>query len=66
MVFVHGFTAVDPDVYRARIEHIVRRGAVVGYPDDQTTARLETARDEIVVNAVDALDSALDELDRDS
>ncbi len=35
VLFVHGFNALDPTVYRAWIDHIVRRGAIVVYPDYQ-------------------------------
>ena len=35
VVFLHGFTAVDPTIYRGWIDHIVRRGAIVIYPDYQ-------------------------------
>lgn len=33
VLFFHGFTAVDPRVYRDWIDHIVQRGAIVVYPD---------------------------------
>lgn len=36
VVFIHGFSAVDPAVYQGWIDHIVRRGSVVIYPDYQT------------------------------
>lgn len=32
IVFLHGFSALDPAAYGAWIEHLVRRGAVVIYP----------------------------------
>lgn len=32
VVFVHGWSLMQPDLYRAWIEHIVRRGAIVLYP----------------------------------
>lgn len=35
VVFLHGFTAVDPVRYRAWIDHVVRRGAIMVYPDYQ-------------------------------
>ncbi len=35
VIFLHGFTALDPTAYRAWIDHIVRRGALVVYPDYQ-------------------------------
>lgn len=35
VIFLHGFTAVEPARYHAWIDHIVRRGAIVVYPDYQ-------------------------------
>lgn len=35
VIFIHGYTALDPDVYRGWIDHIVRRGTTVIYPDYQ-------------------------------
>lgn len=35
VIFVHGYTAVNPEVYGGWIEHLVRRGAIVVYPDYQ-------------------------------
>lgn len=36
VIFLHGFGTVDPAIYRAWIDHIVRRGAVVLYPEYQS------------------------------
>ena len=36
VIVLHGFNAVDPAPYRAWIEHIVKRGHVVIYPEYQT------------------------------
>jgi len=33
VLFLHGVTALDPTVYRGWIDHLVRRGAFVVYPD---------------------------------
>jgi acetyl esterase/lipase len=35
VLFFHGFDAVDPESYHVWIDHVVRRGAVVVYPDFQ-------------------------------
>lgn len=35
VVFLHGFTAVDPARYRLWIDHLVQRGAIVIYPEYQ-------------------------------
>ncbi len=36
VIFLHAHTLIDPLVYRAWIDHLVRRGAIVVYPDFQT------------------------------
>ncbi|MFT4037878.1 MAG: alpha/beta hydrolase fold domain-containing protein [Thermomicrobiales bacterium] len=35
VLFLHGFDLVDPEAYHVWIEHLVRRGAIVIYPDFQ-------------------------------
>jgi poly(3-hydroxybutyrate) depolymerase len=35
VIFLHGYSAMTPDPYRAWIKHIVRRGAIVVYPQYQ-------------------------------
>jgi acetyl esterase/lipase len=35
VIFLHGFTVVDPEVYHVWIEHLVRRGTIVVFPDYQ-------------------------------
>jgi len=63
VLFLHGFTAVDPEPYRAWIDHIVRRGAIVVYPDYQTPEPLGTPWNEMLPNAVDGLRRAVAELE---
>lgn len=62
VIFLHGFTAVDPVAYRAWIDHIVRRGAVVVYPDYQTNDPFGTPWDEMLPNAIDAVRDATADL----
>lgn len=62
VVFLHGFTAVDPRVYRAWIDHIVRRGATVIYPDYQTVNPFGSDWATFLPNTVNAIRSALEEL----
>jgi acetyl esterase/lipase len=33
VIFLHGFTAINPDSYGVWIDHLVRRGAILIYPD---------------------------------
>ena len=40
VIFVHGFSAVDPALYGGWIEHLVRRGAIVVYPEYQAVSPL--------------------------
>jgi acetyl esterase/lipase len=35
VIFLHGFDVTDPEVYHAWIDHLVRRGAVLVFPDYQ-------------------------------
>jgi len=64
VLFFHGFSAVDPVVYRAWIDHIVRRGAVVVYPNYQTLELNELNPDTYVPNALAAVEDAVDRLTR--
>ncbi len=32
VIFFHGYTAIEPEIFRPWIDHIVRRGAIVVYP----------------------------------
>ncbi|MGH2533514.1 MAG: alpha/beta hydrolase fold domain-containing protein [Thermomicrobiales bacterium] len=64
VIFLHGFTAVDPVSYLIWIEHITRRGAVVLYPDYQTPTPLAVAPEEFLPNVVTAVRHALAQLER--
>jgi dienelactone hydrolase len=63
VLFLHGFTAVDPRAYRTWIDHIVRRGAVVIYPDYQTMDPFGTPWSEMLPNVLDATRDALARID---
>ena len=63
VVFFHGFTAVDPTAYRAWIDHIVRRGAIVVYPDYQTLNPFEVGFEAFQANALAGVRAALAELE---
>ncbi|MGA9333569.1 MAG: alpha/beta hydrolase [Rudaea sp.] len=60
VVFCHGWGAMNPKTYRAWIDHIVRRGNIVIYPNYQ--ASLLTPGDEFLPNAVAALRASLVDL----
>lgn len=57
MIFLHGWSVMQPDLYRAWIDHIVRRGMVVVYPRYQPD--LKTPNADFLDNAAGALGDAL-------
>jgi len=57
VVFCHGWGGVEPAIYRAWIDHIVRRGAIVIYPLYQANLRTPTA--DFLPNAEAAVREAL-------
>lgn len=60
VVFLHGWSVMQPDLYRAWIEHIVRRGAILVYPRYQDS--LKTPAADFLPNAAQALREAIDAL----
>lgn len=60
VVFVHGWSVMQPDLYRAWIEHIVKRGAILVYPRYQDS--LKTPAADFLPNAARALRAALQAL----
>ena len=60
VVFNHGWGAVNPKVYGAWIDHIVRRGNIVIYPRYQEQWRNPPG--EITVNAINAVKDAIKRL----
>jgi acetyl esterase/lipase len=56
VVFVHGFSAVDPAPYRAWIEHLARRGNIVLFPAYQTLLTLPT---QFTPNTITAIQSGI-------
>ena len=62
VIFLHGFTALDPEAYRAWIDHIVRRGAIVVYPDYQVINPFGDDWQTFLPNTVSAVRAALTEL----
>jgi dienelactone hydrolase len=56
IVFCHGWGAMNPRTYRAWIDHIVRRGAIVVYPLYQDSLR--THPEDFLPNTIAALQDA--------
>lgn len=63
IVFCHGWGAMNPRTYRAWIDHIVRRGAIVIYPLYQDSLR--TPPDTFLPNAIAAVKDAFATLQAD-
>jgi len=61
VVFLHGWSGISPKHYGAWIEHLVRRGNIVIYPRYQAT--ILTPPDMFTINAIFAVDDALQELE---
>lgn len=59
VLFVHGFTAVDPQTYQGWIEHLVMRGTIVIYPDFQTLNPLQDGPETYIPNLFTGIRSAL-------
>ena len=60
VVFCHGWGALDPEGYRAWIDHIVRRGNIVIWPNYQ--ASLLTPGGDFLPNAIAGIRAALADL----
>lgn len=63
VVFLHGFTALDPDRYRLWMEHIAKRGAIVVYPDYQRASPFGDDWRTFLPNAREAVRAALASLE---
>ncbi len=63
ILFFHGFSAVNPTTYRAWIDHIVLRGAVVIYPDYQVLAVDRLNPGTYLPNALDGVQDAAERFD---
>lgn len=65
IVFLHGFTAVEPRRYGGWIEHLVRRGAVVLYPDYQDAGLFAGGQNRYIDNMFAGVTIALHHLELD-
>jgi len=63
VIVLHGYTATDPAYLRAWIDHIVRQGRVVIFPDYQTDDSLREPPLEYTGNMIDGVTAALAELE---
>lgn len=59
VVFLHGFTAVNPERYLLWIEHVARRGAIVIYPDYQRATAFGDDWRSFLPNAMEAVRAAM-------
>jgi acetyl esterase/lipase len=64
IVFNHGWSAINPKAYGAWIEHLVRKGNIVIYPNYQ--ADLRTPPKDFTPNAIAAVKDAINRLQNDS
>ena len=62
VIFLHGYTGTNPEIYHAWIEHLVRRGAIVVYPDWQPWDFSQTNNAETLADVMAAITAALAEL----
>ena len=62
VVFLHGWSAMQPEAYLTWIEHIVKRGNIVIYPRYQ--ASLRSQPEIFTANTISALTAAFTELQR--
>lgn len=58
IVFFHGYNALNPDTYRAWIDHLVKRGAIVIFPRFQQNAASPPAQ--YTADSITAIRNALD------
>lgn len=62
VIFMHGFSAIDPNDYQAWIDHIVKRGAIVIYPDYQSFNPLDLDPRQFMANALAGIRGSLEVL----
>ncbi len=63
IIFNHGFAAIFPELYQGWIEHLVKRGNIVIYPQYQDFL---TPSEDFTPNAINATKNALKELETGS
>lgn len=63
VLFIHGFSALDPDIYGSWIDHLVQRGAIVVYPDYQPANPLQDAPAEYISNLFTGIRTGIEYLE---
>lgn len=63
VLFIHGFSAVDPEIYQGWIDHLVLRGSIVIYPDFQTLNPLQNGPATYIPNLFSGIRSAISYLE---
>ena len=66
VIFLHGYTAIAPEVYYGHIEHLVKQGYIVIYPEyqrsDEKAATEDLDQTVMLTRAVASVDAVLAEL----
>jgi pimeloyl-ACP methyl ester carboxylesterase len=66
IIFLHGYTAIDPEIYYGHIEHLVKQGYIVIFPAYQISGSMGSSEDldqtVMLARAVDSVGKALDAL----
>ncbi len=66
LIFLHGYTAIDPETYYGHIVHLVKQGYIVIYPVYQVSSKMGSTEDldqsVMLLRAVASVDAALAEL----
>lgn len=66
VIFLHGFSAVDPAAYGDWLNHLVQRGAIVIYPTYQAADAFVSGTDQYLANTVTGIRAATDALAADA
>jgi len=66
VIFLHGYTAVDPETYYGHIEHLLKQGYIVIFPVYQISGGMGSSQDldqtVMLSRAIDSVKKALDAL----
>jgi acetyl esterase/lipase len=66
VIFLHGFSAVDPASYGAWLNHLVQRGAIVIYPTYQAADAFVSGTEQYLTNAETGIRAAVGLLSADA
>jgi dienelactone hydrolase len=66
VIFLHGYTAIDPETYYGHIEHLAKQGYIVIYPvyqrSDEKASTEDLDQTVMLTRAVASVDAALEKL----